>query len=388
MKRDVCLEIEGGLLERLLCRAMDAGVELADARRVSPRKIVLWTDVASAGTLMDMCGRYRLNCAVLASRGRPELMNKLRRRWTLALACGLCLLLTLLFLTRLWRIDVEFIGPAAHKGDRAAMLDCIKGLGLKPGMALWDVDTEVLEKRLLAGRGDMSYIGARLQGIRLLVEAAPEISRPMLYDREYARDLVASRDGVVISVNARAGTACVKSGDTVRAGQTLIRGEEEKSKEETAPVAALGEVIARCWFEGEARESLSRTGEIRTGRSREAYALKLMGFSLQLTRCESFVSEEIIHETLPVVGLYLPLELARSMHMETRTEKVLRDPVELEGKLKALARAEALAKLDAAGVVPLCIDIWTESARTGESLAVRAVIEAQADIAVNRSDLE
>lgn len=384
MNRDVHLEIEGGLLERLIGRALEEGAEFAEVRRISHRKIVVFAGEGSARILLELCERYRLNCSVVSRGGRSALRDLFRKRWTLALGCLFCLLLCASFLSRLWRIDVVFTGPAAALGKREIILGCIEACGLHPGMALSQMDTGLLEKQLLARCGEYSFIGVRRQGVRLLVEAAPELPSPALYDRDYARDLVAGRDGVVVSVNLRSGTACVKPGDTVRAGQTLIRGEEEKSGEETVPVSALGEVVARCWFEGRAEGSLAESVELPTGRIREECRLKLLGFSFPLTQCEGFASETIRTEILPVGGLYLPLEIERSIHAETRTEMRSRDAADLERRLCALARAEALAQLSRAGLNPLESETWTECSREGNALRIYAVVELQADIAVSR----
>ena len=387
MKRDVRMEIEGSLLERLLERALAEGACFAEVRRVSPGKISVQTDERSAQQLLQLCERYRLKCALCSHDGISAFLQKLRRRWTLLPACLLCLLLSLAFLTRLWRIELEFTGPAAGLGERAQILESIEAAGLRTGMALREIDTDLLQARLLADCEGYSFIGVRRQGIRLLVEAAPEQPSPPLYDRDFARDLVAQRDGVVLSVSVRSGTACVKPGDTVRCGQTLIRGEEQKSKEESAPVSALGEVTARCWFDGSAEGKLTEEITLPTGESREECRLKLLGLSLPITRCEAFPSEETSMEILPVAGLYLPLEIERSIHLETRTELRSVDPEQLEKKLTALAQAEVMAQISREAAEAQSLSMWTDCTAEGGMLHVRCTAEISADIAVARSEL-
>ena len=66
--------------------------------------------------------------------------------------------------------------------------------------------------------------------------------------------MVAAYDGIVVSVNAMAGTARVKPGDCVTAGQVLIAGEERLSAEKR-------EVCARwekLWLARGAKEPLRR----------------------------------------------------------------------------------------------------------------------------------
>ena len=254
-------------------------------------------------------------------------------------------------------------------------------------MAASAVDAERLQKRLLAEAGDYSFIGVRVQGIRLLVEASPEVPAPEVYEISRARDLVAARDGVVESVTVHSGEASVQAGETVRMGQTLIRGEEDRSKEETNPVAALGEVIARCWYEGSAQAPMEKRIVTPTGRSETECRLALLGFSAPITECEGYASETLDEEILPVVGLFLPLEVVRTTHSEVEERRENVDEAALEATLTALARAELQAKLTADGIDYDLAAAWEDVSRSDGMLRVRAVYEIFTDIAVSRDAL-
>lgn len=390
MNRDVRLEIEGSLLERLLQRAAGKGAVFSEVRRVSGRKICVCADEGSAAILLELCRRYGLNCRVLSRGGRSGLKRALRARWTALLGVALCIAVCWAVLGRIWRIDVVFTGPAAQLGRRKQILYCLEESGISAGMARFRIDTALLQKQLMAGAGDYSFIGVRKQGVRLLVEAAPETPSPEVYSREYARDLVAERDGVVTAVNVKSGTAAVKPGDTVRRGQVLIRGEEAVAKDAetgediTTGVAALGEVNARCWFEGRAEGYLLDEVSQRTGERRESARLRLPGGEISIRECEHFSSEETETQILPVVGLYLPVEIERSIHWETKTEIYEMEADALAGRLSPLAHAQARAALP-----PDCsFSCWEERIQDGSSLRIRAVYEICTDIAVSRDALQ
>lgn len=388
MNHDVLVQVEGALLERLLQRAAEDGAVFAEVRRCGERQMELATDAASAEILLRLCARYGIYARVLRRGGLTAALEAMRRRWTLGLGLALCMLALWLPLGRLWWVDVEFIGPAAGLGDRAQMEDCLAGEGIRPGMKLDRIDEKKLQKQLMADAEGYSFIGVRRQGVRLLVEAAPEEPSPEVYRRQYARDLVAARDGVVVAVNALSGTACVKAGDTVRRGQTLIRGEEEKTKEETQGVAALGEVIARCWYEGGAQGRLTRRVERRSGRVQESLQLCLLGWRLPIKRCEGFSQEEMEVERLPLAGLYLPLEMERRLHYETESMTEEMDEDALRAQLSVLARARALSSLGREDIDAAEASSWEESVRQGDMLRVRAVYEVNMDIAATRDEIK
>ena len=385
MNHDLRLRVEGAYPERLRERCLTRGARFARVRRSGPRTLILETDARSAEIVLALCKRYGLNHRVLRHGGLSALLRQMRCRWTLALGLILCAALCWGFLSRIWIIDVAFTGSVP--GDASALRRCIAEEGLRPGIAASAVDAERLQKRLLANAGDYSFIGVRVQGIRLLVEASPEVPAPEVYEISHARDLVAARDGVVESVTVHSGDASVQVGDTVRRGQTLIRGEEDKSKEETTPVSALGEVIARCWYEGSAQGSLEKRIVTPTGRSENACRLELLGFSAPITECAGYKSEKLDEEILPVVGLFLPLEIVRTTHLEVeeRTESV--DAAALEAHLTVLARGEIQAKLAADGIDYELASTWEDVSRADGMLRVRAVYEVYTDIAVSRDVL-
>lgn len=387
MNRDVWLRIEGSLLERLLQHGLNRGARFALVRRVAPRVVILAADAQSAELMIALCEKYGLNCRTLRRGGWAALKDRLRARWTLAPCVALGFLACMLFLSRVWMIDVDFTGPCAERGDRAEILSALEAAGVERGMATARADTDDLQKQLMAACADYSFIGVRRQGVRLLVEASPEVPAPQLYALNRARDLVAARDGVIESVTVHSGAACVKPGDTVRRGQLLIRGEEDKSKEETAPVAALGEVIARCWYEGEASGELERSVNLRTGRVSTGCRLKLMNLSLTLTACEGYAAEDCEVEFLPVGGLFLPLEIERSVHWETETRRERADETQLEARLTALAQAQARSRIAADSIQYERANQWTDVARAGGQMRVRAVYEVYTDIAATRDAL-
>ena len=387
MNHDLRLRVESAYPERLLARCLSQGAQFARVRRSGARTLILDTDERSAEIVLALCKRYGLNHRVLRLGGLSALVHRLRSRWTLALGLLLCAALCWGFLSRIWIIDVAFTGPDAALGSASALRRCIAEQGLKLGMASSAVNADLLQKRLLAEADGYSFIGVRVQGVRLLVEASPEVPAPEVYEIARARDLVAGRDGVVESVTVHSGEASVRPGDTVRRGQTLIRGEEDRSKEETTPVAALGEVIARCWYEGSAQGPLTKRIVTPTGRSAQSCRLELLGFGAPITECTGFASEKLETETLPVVGLFLPLEIMRTTHIEVEERSVGVDEAALEAQLTTLAHAEIRSKLIADGIDYEPAAAWEDVSRADGRLRVRAVYEIYTDIAVSRDAL-
>jgi len=387
MNGDVRLRVEGLMLERLIQRALNEGCTFRRIRRESPRALILDADPAGADILSGLCERFSLPCEVLSRRGRDAVRHRLKQRATLLAGIVACLAVVSLFLSRIWLIDIQLTGN--RTADTRPLEAALDDLGVRPGMAKSGLNSDLLESALSAGTSDFSFVGVRLQGVRLLVEASAAVPEPELYQLDSGRDLVAECDGVVLSVNVLSGEACVRPGDTIVRGQVLIRGDERITKEETRGIAALGSVVARTWHTGTAAAPSFRTENRRTGVRSASAELRLLDFAWTLLEGESYPSQETELEILPVGGLFLPLEIRRTTRWQTGEHLIPLDEASLRSSLSALAFAEAAAHMTQAHPDGCTIaDRWIEYTLDAQGVMhARAVYETHTDVAVTRDAL-
>lgn len=386
MNGDVRLRVEGLMLERLVQRALSEGAQFRRIRRDGPRAMIFETDPFGAKVLTALCERFSLPCRVLSRRGKDAMLRRLKQRATLLAGALTCLTVVSLFLSRVWMVDVALTG--GRSADTRSIENTLIALGIRPGMAKSELEPSLLEDALAASAPEFSFIGVHLEGVRLLVEASPAVPAPELYELTHGRDLVAACDGVIESVRVLSGSACVQPGDTVIRGQVLIRGDERITKEESRSIAALGTVVARTWHEGVSSAPLTRTEEIRTGRSGLSSELRLMSFAWPLLEGASYPSQDLEEQLLPIGGLFLPLEIRRTTAYETRVQTVPNDPGALRRQLACLAFAAAGAHLTQSHPDGCEItDRWIEYTQSAGVMTARAVYETHTDIAVTRDVL-
>ena len=388
MRDEVTVRVRCLMPEKLIDRATAQGARFDAVQLADGHTLLVRCDAASARRLLALCQRFNLSADVTGLRGVSALRRFAGQRATLAVGVVVAVVLCALFLSRLWIVDIAFTGERAALGDAAALSRSLEALGIRPGRSL-DIDTGLLSQRLLAENDRYSYVGVRRQGVRLLVEAVPEAPAPALYDLEAARDLVCARDGIVVSAVVRSGALCVKPGDAVRRGQVLIRGEEQATSEETRPIAALGEVIVRSWFAGEARLPLTRARTVDTGRRSTGARLSALGLEWPIAEAESYPSQRVDTACLPIGGLFVPLEIQRVTHHETRRQEAEVPMDSLREQARALALAQAHIILDREGPARYTPGrSWVNYNNNGASLLAKAVIEIQSDAAMTREALQ
>ena len=154
-------------------------------------------------------------------------------------------------------------------------------------------------------------------------------------------------------------------------------------------LAARGEVTIRTWFEGSAEGSLT-AGEVRrTGRCAVSAELVAPWGSWPLKEAEDFARQEVVEETIPIGGLYLPVMIRRRTLWETRQVDRPIDPERLAERLSSLAMADARSALMAQG--PDEYEIargWTRlSHPDGDTLRAAAVVEITMNAAISRKGI-
>ena len=365
--------IRTAMAEKLVSRAADEGVRFARLSRPDARTLDAWVCAADEKRLRAMLDGLSIEYRVSDAAGFARRARFLRRRFMLLPSLVAAVAVVFMLSTRIWTVNVT------GARDAKAVTDALNGMGVKPGVSKNNLDFSALSRRLEAIFPEYAFFGVKASGVCLMVDARPADSAPEVYVRENARDLVSDADGVILRVDAAAGRALVKPGDTVRKGDTLILGEERVSASgETERVRAQGSVIARLWTEGRAEIPLVREEKAHTGRTSESVTLSTPFFEKRLSGENPFTDYETGREKMAVIGLFLPAYLVRETYFERETVYVSENGQMAENA--ARARAYAAARLEAA---PSAAEngIFYETNSENGVLTVRCVVEWTKEIA-------
>lgn len=376
MNEIVTLRFNGLMLEKLVERATKEGVSFRLVKRIKGREAILETDKAGAEKLMLIAERFSLDIRQVDSRGSGEVLRRVRRRWTLPAAIVIVGMMAMGLLGRVWVIDIHMIDG----GDPAGIEKALADMSIQPGISLDKSDMDLLQTLLKANCPSYAYVGARKQGVRLLIEATETFPAPDVYDYTATRDIIAKMDALVYSVDVLAGTANVKPGQYVKKGDVLISGTERDDRETTRGVNAMGSVMASAWFRGEASRPLVEDVVVRTGSRRVESEIRLWDYSLPLKKCEGFETEQVEDAFYPIGGIIAPLGILKRTHYETVTQRRIPDMDEVKAEASKEAFDTAMSQSPEGAQL---VDRWEDfSVIDNDTLISRAVVEVRLDIAM------
>lgn len=380
MRSGVRLRVAGSMPEKFIDRALAAGVRIRECRRLDDRHMEMCVPLPDAAKVQALAERYHVGCENLGSSGSSALAERLLRRRTVLAGILAMLAAAGLLLSRIWMIEVLPV-DAADEALLAQARQVLAESGAHVGASAWGVDRAYLRSRLISELPEAGYVAVKRKGVCLVVEVSQSVQPPVTYDIGATRNIVAMYDGVIQRVDVYAGTAAVQPGATVRRGDVLIYGQERAYGEAVNSVAAEGVAVARIWQKAQAQAPVYETALVPTGRTDTSEEIRLGEWSLPVREAERYAVETEQAEFLPVGGVFLPVGVLRTTHMECTQQKIERD----EAAVKRLLFDKAWAILEEN--MPFgarVIDKWADySMIDSETLYVDVTCELEVDIAAS-----
>lgn len=172
-----------------------------------------------ARRLRRLCQDREIPLRVSGEGGLPRLVGDLLRRPGLVAGGVLSLALYLLSQGLLWDVRIQGNQRVSDHAVRESLAAC----GLRVGMWLSELDTDVLENQVLLYDRRLAWLSINRKGTVAYVEVREAVTPPRP-EETYPRDLVASRGGVIAHIELETGNVLVKAGQTVSEGQVLVSG--------------------------------------------------------------------------------------------------------------------------------------------------------------------
>ncbi len=261
-------------------------------------------------------------CKVIARQGLHQTIREKRKRLPfLAVLCAM-LLFALYAPTRLWFFRVE--------GNETIPSGEIVAVAQECGLTFWtrvkDVSSEEFKNQILNRIPELQWAGVNFTGGVATISVQQRLEGEAIRDTEQIANVVASRDGIILSMSVLGGQALCQPGQAVTAGEVLVTGciEHEYQTQYTCADAEVYALTQRDLVAVYPRNTLAKryTGQedrcvkLILGRNK----IKISGNSgISGTTCDKMTEEKVL--TLPG-GYMLPVALVTETYRFYETEPV------------------------------------------------------------------
>ncbi len=367
----VLVEVRGKNPERLVNLCLVSGFPVWGFS-ADEGAVYFYTTLPKYRSIRKLARKSRCIPRIRRRFGLPFIVARVKKRPAFLLMAALMFALFVYMAGSTWSIQVK----GNETVPREEILKTAASAGLVRGARKSDISPSEVEAAILRAHPELTWAYVHFQGTLAVIEVVEKTRPPT----ELPGDVVAAKDGVVTSVLVLSGTPVVVPGQTVRAGDVLIRGAPGDARN-----GARGTVLARTWYEIYREVELFSSVPVRTGRKLEVKVLRYRGTEFVLGgRHNAFEWYEV--EDYPEIVLFegSPMEISVISRVFYETAWVRREVTEEEAV--GLAKQEALETIERKlpSSVKL-VDLSCETVSLGEGvIGIRLVLSVEEDIALVR----
>lgn len=214
---------------------------------------------------------------ILNKKGLFCLVKKLRRK-KLIVGCFITAFLIINILSS-FVLDIEIRGN--NLVDDEKIISKLEEIDLKKFSLRSNIDKEEISLRLISDFDHIAWAGVYEKGTKLIIDIKERVKAPEIVPLGIPCDIVAKRDGVLISLIIENGERAVADNQLIKKGQLLISGTlPVKNSEEKRYVHSMGKATAETQYEKTREFRLYEYEKEYTGNEKKTLSLSLFGKTL------------------------------------------------------------------------------------------------------------
>lgn len=217
----VIILVRGENLERFLNLCKSRKVYMEKIRYREDGQLMAQMQAADFFRLRPLRNKTGVHIQIIQRRGMPFffLRNKKRKAFFTGMILGGILIF---FLTgRIWNIHIE----GNVRNSTGEILDFLDKQDINHGMSKKKINCSEVAAAVRKNFPEITWVSARIEGTRLLLEIREGISRKNIKEDMTACDLTADKAGVITEMVVRSGVPVKKPGDICKKGELLVSGE-------------------------------------------------------------------------------------------------------------------------------------------------------------------
>ncbi len=234
----VRVDTQGGYPERLLNQATAQGIPVWGVRR-REESLRFCCFARDYRYLRPLSKRACMRMRVWRRRGLPFWVHRYRHRRGLLAGLAVYIAVLAVLSTRIWVVEV--VGNVDTPAEE--ILAVAADMGVRMGAAMKEVQVKDMQITGLDRLPSLAFVSVNPRGCVARVEVKERQPTPQVLDLSTPSDIVALRDGQILTMKVTGGYRVVKDGEAVKAGTLLITGRQQTEQGEKL-YRSYGEVWA------------------------------------------------------------------------------------------------------------------------------------------------
>ena len=319
----VSIKIESFYLERFLNICISKKIFLWNTKREKSSILYANIGIADFKRIKEIARKTKSIVKIERKRGLPFILFRYKKRKTFFGFLFLTMIILIVSSNYIWNIDV--IGNESISNEE--ILEELKDDGLNIGMLKNRIDINSVINKIRLEREDIAWIGISLKGTNAIVEIKETKKAPnVLNENEYC-NIISDKEALITKINVQNGTANVKEGDIVKAGDIMVLGYLEGKYTGKRYVHAQANIEAKVWYSKKEKFYYNQSIKTVTTATEEKYALKIKNFKINFYKTLSkFQNYDTICKSKKIMlfsNFYLPIEIIKITNYEFENKDIV-----------------------------------------------------------------
>lgn len=336
----VRIEVEGYFIERLMNLCLNKGIFLWSTKRKKSTLLEANISIKDFKIIIKLAKQSKCKVKIKQKKGLPFIFNKYKKRKIFFSLLCLIVIGILLLSNFVW--NIEILGNETI--NKEELMESLNEQGLSIGILKNKVDTKEIVNNMRLNRNDLAWIGIELKGTNAIVKVVEADKKPEIIAEDEYCNIVATKSGMIVKVNALNGTPLVKEGDIIKEGSPLIGGWLEGKYTGIRYVHANGIVQAKVWYSQSEKVVLKQEVESKTENMETKYSVRINNFTINFYKTLSkFKKYDTIEENKKLKlfsDFYLPIEILKKTNYELVNKQI--NYTKEEAKEEATQKAKQL----------------------------------------------
>ena len=323
----VKVSVKGRKVDRFVKRLIGDGIDVISANYISQSEIIILIRYNDYVKIRKKKGIYKIS--LLSSYGLMGIRDMVRRN-AFFLISVVIVIGVIFFLS-----NVIFGVRVIHysKDIRDLLYRELDGYGIrKYGRIVSYERLEEIEKRILSNNRDrLEWLEIKREGTKYIVKVQERVIKRER-EEESAKDIVASKNAVILDIRSAKGERVRDVNDYVSKGDVIISGSVVKPDGSSVITGSKGEVYGEVWYTATIEHPYYYREEMLTGKSKDVYVISFLNKRVPLTlhKFKSFQSNE------RVIFKGLPIGLSKEKEYEVKVTSRLYTDEEIEEAVRAV----------------------------------------------------
>ena len=221
IKGVVVVQIEGYFTERFINLCKINNIKIWDIRNIVNGVIRFKIDIGEFKKLKTIAKKTKCKVTIKEKEGLYFTFYRYRKRKIFALLTIVLLIISILFSTFIWKIEIT---GNTYLTDEE-IISALKNSGIYVGKNKTFINKKDVISNMRVAVSDLSWIGIEMDGTKVVVKV---VEKTKIDEKNIQQDvcgnIIADKSGIVTKIIPENGTALLKAGSYAEEGNILIEG--------------------------------------------------------------------------------------------------------------------------------------------------------------------